>query len=194
MVDEPMKDSPTDKRLTGTPDTSIFVEGATLPVGSMWNKLKNPLEGQTYFFVPYDPSTGSYCEPMRYNPSTGKGETQRTTSSIKSAQQTATGPTAIWTPATGKRFRLLQLIIMLNAGMAAAGTNLISFFDNATDTNIDVTVWLPIAASIANQPPLVISLPGNGLLSAAINNPLKVSLGTAITAGAISIIMVGCEE
>jgi hypothetical protein len=124
----------------------------------------------------------------------GVYEEQRTPSVFKHALITAAGSTALWTPTAGKKFRILGYVICPDAGLAAAGVELITFLDNATAITIAHQTYLPIAASIAHQVPMVIALPGNGYLSVAADNVLNVSLGTAVTAGAISVFVYGTEE
>ena len=91
---------------------------------------------------------------------------------------TITSITSVWTPASGKKFRLMGGCISLSA----AGNVL--FEDNAA------------AAFIFRTPKLLADTPynfdlGNGYLSAAVNNILK---ATASAAGAITGTLYGTEE
>jgi hypothetical protein len=123
-----------------------------------------------------------------------KWESQRTPTFWKWALCTTVAATAVWTPTAGKKFRLMGLTICPDAGLAAAGIQKISLLDSATDIGINFQTYLPIAASIAHQVPIVVVFPGNGFLSAAANNVLNCTLTSACTAGGISISVFGTEE
>lgn len=88
-----------------------------------------------------------------------------------------TTETTIWTPATGKRFRLLGFV--LTCGAASK----LTFKDNTAGTTIFV-------AEVAAGVPLVVNL-GNGILSAAANNVLTVTRGTS---GTLVGVVWGVEE
>jgi hypothetical protein len=107
---------------------------------------------------------------------------------------TTVAATAVWTPAAGKKFRLMGYVICPDAGMGVAGIELITFLDSAAAITIAHQTYLPIAGSIQHQTPIVVALPGNGYLSSAANNVLNVTLTTAVTAGAVSIFVYGTEE
>ena len=192
MADEPTVSDPTQKRLIGVPDSSIFTEGATLPVGSIWNRLKSPVEGEAHIMLSYDPTTGAWVQTTLYNPLTGKGETKRTlTKIIPTALISAAGNTAIWTPAAGKKFRLIGFSVVVRGDTTTAAGSLVTLLDGAT--TIDNVCWL--ATTVATQPNRWSEpLPGNGYLSAAANNILYANLSAAATAGGIYINVWGCEE
>src|SRR5438105_14013487 len=69
----------------------------------------------------------------------------RTPAKFKSAQATAAGNTAVWTPAAGKKFRLMRFYLELteNVVRAAAGVVTITFQDATTDLGIAFDVWVP---------------------------------------------------
>lgn len=121
----------------------------------------------------------------------------RTPNVFKSLTTAAVGPTALWTPGAGKKFRLMRFKIDVssNAIAAAGAGKIIALLDNATNMNLDHSVFVP-AAAVAVTPLLStgwIDL-GNGILSAAANNPLNVTLSTALTGGDVRIIAAGTEE
>lgn len=140
----------------------------------------------------------SLCVPLLLVPSTGEPnghfEAPRSPSTFKSVAATGAGSTALWTPATGKSFRILGFTIIPAGGLAAAGQEVISLYDGSASMGIDMTVYLPIAASVANQPPICVTLPGNGYLSNTPGNVLNVNLSAAVTAGAVSVSVWGTEE
>ena len=156
---------------------------------------KKVLEAQVV--VGYDPSTGKFVDQVVdnvYNPATSAFEAQRTPTVFKYAAASAAGNTAVWTPASGKKFRLMGFILVPSAGLAAAGQTLLKLTDGATDWGMDLLIYLPIAASIVAQAPIIVNLPGNGHLSTTADNVLNANLSAALTAGAFSITAWGTEE
>jgi len=193
-----MADEPTvcvdlmQKRLTGIPDSSIFTDGVGLPIGSIWNRLKSPVEGEAHIMLSFDPTTGAWVQTYLYNSLTGKGEAQRTvTKLIPSGLISNIGTTVLWTPAAGKKFRLLGFSVIIRVDTTTAAGSLITLLDGATP--IDNVCW--IAATVTTQPNRWSApLPGNGYLSTAAGNVLYVNCSAALTAGGIYINVWGCEE
>lgn len=124
----------------------------------------------------------------------------RTPTVFKTVVATALGATVVWTPAAGKRFRLMaySIEITANAAMAAAGLNELTLLDAAAAIGQGVSAWLPAAAitTLAGNIQLSGGLRqlGNGYLSAAINQSLQINLGTALTAGEVRVNAIGTEE
>jgi hypothetical protein len=122
---------------------------------------------------------------------------------FKTAQANAAGDTALWTPTTGKKFRLMRLLVMVptNCTLAARGIETIKLRDATTDLNVTFDVWLGQTAPVeaAGTPPYPafhsgwIDL-GNGILSAAANNVLNVNLGTVLASGNVRVTACGTEE
>lgn len=119
---------------------------------------------------------------------------------FKSASATATGNTAVWTPTTGKKFRLLRFSIELtaNAIQTVAGVITVSFQDATTGIGISKDVYVPtviIGSAIGvGYESGWISLGDLGILSAAANNVLNVNLTTALTGGNVRVNTAGTEE
>lgn len=116
-----------------------------------------------------------------------------------SAAITAAGATAVWTPAGGKKFRLMAYAIDVsyNAALAAGGLDLLKLQDAATDLAINFEPFIPAAALTAGNVPLYSTgwcLLGNGILSSAANNVLNLNVATALTSGAIRVRTAGTEE
>lgn len=111
----------------------------------------------------------------------------------------AAGNTALWTPAAGKKFRLMKYMIEVTeqATQAVGGTINISLFDGAAGATGQVhDVYIPGAAlgaagELYTSPWIDL---GNGYLSAAANNVLNVNLSAALTGGTVRVICSGTEE
>jgi len=136
----------------------------------------------------------TYATQMVGNILSAQVEVQRTPGIYRHALCTTVAATVVWDPAAGKKFRLMGYVIIPSAGMAAAGIQLITLLDEAAAITIAHQVYLPIAASVTNQAPIVVQLPANGYLSVAADNRLSVTLTAACTAGAISVMVYGTEE
>jgi hypothetical protein len=123
---------------------------------------------------------------------------QRTPFVFKQASTAATGSTALWTPAAGKKFRLMRYKIQLT-GLAKAAA--------AADLTIDL---LDAAASIGQKCIVTVQTTaltldgdayesgwidlGNGILSALANNVLNINLSFALTGGLVNVNVCGTEE
>jgi hypothetical protein len=98
-----------------------------------------------------------------YNPDTGLNEIQRTVTVSKNFSiANPSAETTIWTPSSGKQFRMMGFVIL-----KAANTAKFDFRDNTGGTII-----FSIKGVVATLIPFV--FPGNGLLSTAPNNVLTV--------------------
>jgi hypothetical protein len=127
----------------------------------------------------------------------------RTPATFKTASATASGDTAVWTPASGKKFRLMRfkLQVTANAYLAARGVLTITLRDGTTDLNLTHDVYLGQTAIAADtnpqQTPLLethwIDL-GNGVLSASANQVLNINLSAALSGGNVRVIACGTEE
>lgn len=118
----------------------------------------------------------------------------RTPTKFGFAACTTVAATDVFSPTAGKKFRLLRCIIIPAAGMAAAGVEVINLSEETLGTFLTVQAYLPIAAGIVTQPPIVIDLTPNGYLSTTVTKKFQVTLGTAATAGAVSVTFIGTEE
>jgi len=110
---------------------------------------------------------------------------------------TATGPTVVWTPASGKKFRLMGFIISVAGTMAATGVQSIQLIDGSGGTVIKNFIASLIQTPSASIAPVGAVFPGDlgqGQLSSTANNVLEVSLGTAMVTGNVSVNVWGTEE
>jgi hypothetical protein len=119
---------------------------------------------------------------------------------FKQVSTAAAGDTVVWTPALGKKFRLMRFKIEVtaDASKATTGTLTIQLRDNAIVVGLTHLVWVIATADARNVVSGYISdwidLGAVGYLSATANNPLNVNLSSALTAGLVNVIAIGTEE
>jgi hypothetical protein len=130
-------------------------------------------------------------------------ERRRTPNIIRSGTFTASGNTALWTPNTGKKFRLMRYCINVpgNAYLGSAGVLDMKFQDASADFltgGVNASplhaIYLPAAAgtNFGGWTTGWVTL-DNGYLSQAANNVLNFNLSAAMTNGAY-VTVVGTEE
>jgi hypothetical protein len=122
----------------------------------------------------------------------------RTPSIFKTVQATASGNTAVWTPTSGKKFRLMRIFVQItdNASLASGAVLTVDLRDSNTSTNITFDIFVPTTAVttvIGDGMDQFLDL-GNGILSAAANNVLNVNLSAACATGNVRVIAMGTEE
>jgi hypothetical protein len=119
-------------------------------------------------------------------------------------------PRPIWTPASGKKFRLMRIQVQVSANAyITAGAMLNLYFSEGlagADIGFDFNIWIPpsmgtntgggignnyLVAPVYDSP--FIDL-GNGYLAAAANTTLYVQLNQVLTAGLITVNVMGTEE
>ena len=137
---------------------------------------------------------------------TAAGFFQRTPAVFKTASvpATASGNTAVWTPAAGKKFRLMKFQISgTNLAATAVTTITISFVDGATGIAIGTyDVLLPaVATSTAILVGGSVRISevydlGNGYLSLAANNVLSANVSATVAGatGSFRYNVIGTEE
>jgi hypothetical protein len=123
---------------------------------------------------------------------------QRTPNVFRTVAATAAGNTALWTPAAGKKFRLMRFKVQVtaNAVQAAGGVLALGLQDATTDLNLTHSVFVPAAAGTTMAGFFDsgwIDL-GNGVLSGAANQILNINLSAALTGGTARFIAAGVEE
>jgi len=133
----------------------------------------------------------------KYSYNGASWDRERTPNVFKTVTVTAAGSTAVWTPAAGKKFRLMGYSISVtgNAVQAVAGNFEAVFLDAAADIGQGDSEYVPAAAlnAFGSSKTGAVNL-GNGHLSAAANNILNISLSAALTAGEVRINVWGTEE
>lgn len=134
-----------------------------------------------------------------YAPSAGsaKWDRLRIPNIFKTAAATASGNSAVWTPASGRKFRLMRYRIEISgdATISGGGVLTVKFQDATTDNNIAHSVYVPAVAAntMEGWQSGWIDL-GNGPLSAAANNVLNVNLSAALASGTCRVLTAGTEE
>lgn len=113
---------------------------------------------------------------------------------VKSAQATAAGSTALWTPATTKRFNLLGGTIVLSKDAACAGAEFIELLDGATHIGLRWDISTAALVAIGACVVIPFDLKPSGLVSVAVGNVLNISLNGALTAGNCSVVVWGSEQ
>lgn len=123
----------------------------------------------------------------------------RTPTIYKQATATASGNTALWTPASGNKFRVLKFKIQLTADAATSGGARITIGlqDATTDIGVSHVVFVPSAGATALNAGYDsgwIDLGQFGYQSTAANAVLNTNLSAALTAGQCNVIVAGTEE
>lgn len=118
-------------------------------------------------------------------------EDQRNANVFKSVVATAAGDTAVWTPASGKKFRLMGYAVSVCGTLAVLGVEVIQLRDSAT---VIARHAAAVGATVLGDTQFGQVYNGNGQLSALVNNVLNVNLGTAMTAGGVYVNAWGTEE
>jgi hypothetical protein len=120
-------------------------------------------------------------------------ETVRTPTIFKSIQCNTAAATAIWTPAAGKKFRIMGGIITTSGWLAAAAETIVTLLDQAGAIGLAFNFVLPAAAT-ALSACIPFDLKPNGYLSAAANNVLNATLSGNLTGGHVMVSVWGTEE
>jgi hypothetical protein len=115
---------------------------------------------------------------------------------FKTVSTAAAGLTAVWTPAAGKKYRLMGYTIDVAGTLAATGTQVLTLRDGAATVikNHVANLIQTQTASISGGDSHMGADLGQGQLSAAINTTLNINLGTAMASGAVTVNAWGTEE
>lgn len=134
------------------------------------------------------------------NTVTGIPEMARSCTSSSNASITATGTTALWTPAAGKKFRVMSYHIAAgnNSFISLAPTTVtVKLQDGAGFTLCQHSLYIP-GIQLSTSPGVVsvanVTIPGGGYVSSAANNPLNVVLSSTLSGGTVTVNVWGCEE
>lgn len=115
---------------------------------------------------------------------------------FKSITTTQNSNVAVWTPASGKKFRLMKVWLDVTADVAAAtaGPVTISLLDNSTQIGIARSAYAPATAGSSSAAVITMDLGPDGYVSTSPNNVLNVLLGKALTSGLVRVVVAGTEE
>lgn len=123
----------------------------------------------------------------------------RIPSIVKTATPSASGSTTVWTPTTGKKWRLLRYMVSCGGGTNTGSNQSVNweFKDAATSFNtgqgLGGQVYLSTTAVYGGWSTGWVDL-GNGYLSSTTNNALNFTLSAAVTSGNFSVVVCGVEE
>lgn len=117
---------------------------------------------------------------------------------IKTATATASGDTAVWTPTSGLKFRVMKYQIEVTADAATSGGADVDVVlrDATTAIGAGASIYCPAVAgtSFGNGYTTTWRDLGNGYVSTAANNVLNVNLSAALTSGKVRVNVAGIEE
>lgn len=116
----------------------------------------------------------------------------RAANTFKTTAATALGESTVWTPAVGKKFRIMGGTISVCGTLAALAVQTIQLLDG-TGGAIIAQFNAAVGATVSGDTQIPFSFE-NGFLSAAANNALIVKLGTAMASGSVAVNTFGTEE
>jgi hypothetical protein len=124
---------------------------------------------------------------------------KRGISNFQAAAATSSGNTAVWTPAAGRKFRLMcvGIDVTSNAAQSTGGVFTIKLEDGSTVIpGMLWSVFVPSTAGTAAGEALEVPVAcyANGFLSSTANNVLNVNLSAALTAGSVTVRAYGTDE
>jgi hypothetical protein len=117
---------------------------------------------------------------------------------FKTAAVASSGDNSVWTPTSGKKFRLMGYQMSATTNITTSGGAVITakIRDNATDIGLNWQFYAPSAAVTTVAGGFTtgwVWLGDSGYLSSAANQIAKVNLSAATT-GSITVNMIGTEE
>jgi hypothetical protein len=121
-------------------------------------------------------------------------EQLRSPTVYKNVQTAANGSTAIWTAGVGKKWRLMGVVITLGIGTTAAAGCDVSLLDVAADIGIGIGICTGAMLAVPNSVIVLQMDIKNGILAAATNTALNVTLSSAMAVNGVSVQVWGTEE
>lgn len=115
---------------------------------------------------------------------------------FKYIDPSASGTTDLWTPASGKKFRLMAYSVETASNISLNATLSVSLLDGAAAIGAGSLVWAPLlaVATGSGKTDTGWRFLGNGYLSTTANNKLRANLSGAVAAGSVRVNVMGREE
>ena len=117
---------------------------------------------------------------------------------VKNVNATASGATAVWTPAAGKKWEIckFRLHVSSNASLGVAGTFTVSLLDGAGATGLSFSIFLPTTAGTTmagfwDSGWIDLDL---GLCGTVAAQALNVNLSAALVTGVCNVVVAGFEN
>jgi hypothetical protein len=172
--------------VTGTPNVNLSqVGGTSVAVGP-------PTDGSV--------ASTSSIPVVNYNKllNGATWDNARTPNIFKTGTATANGNTTLWTPASGKKFRLMGIVVVAVTGQSTqtvGGNFEITLTDSGTAIGLGWSLLVPSVA-LANVSDTIFPAADlkNGYLSTTANNVLQVNLSAGMVAGECRVTVYGTEE
>lgn len=127
------------------------------------------------------------------NTVSGQYDQVRAATTVKAISANAYANTIVWTPAAGKRIRVMGYCIQTsNARFGSNGDLTVTLLEQGG-------VWLGqfnfgLGAAATNQPVIVVNFPPPGILLSAPDKKIAIDLSNGLTAGAFGVTVWGSEE
>jgi len=191
----------TNSTTTGTYTMQVVLSNSSIPNSTANKLLVNAIGSYSGGDAVVD-STGDVLKTIGFQMGYFGGASSqwmriRVPNKVVSGYGNNSGNNAIWTPATGRKFRLMRYKISIanNAAVSVAGVQVMQFYDGASTILLTENAYLPSAASNTNGAWSTgwVDL-GNGVLSATANNVLNLNLSKTMIAGQVDVVAVGTEE
>jgi hypothetical protein len=178
------------RQLANPAQSSLFNESTANPVTVFEADMNGGQNCPVQFVVPVDPSSspttvGCPCTVLNGS----NGERLRTPTTFKSVSTAAAGATALWTPTSGKKFRVMGWTVLIPSTTTTAAGSTITLQDSAA-TVFTVAVIGTTTATIAYNSGAMY----NGYLSVLKDNVLNINCSAALTAGNVLVNVWGTEE
>ena len=116
-------------------------------------------------------------------------EALRTPEVFKTGSATLINSTALWTPAGGKKFRIMGFNVLIPSTATSAGGITVTLKDGAA--TVFTLFIMGTTTQVVNYQT---TLAGNGYLSSAADNVLNIDNTAAFTAGSVTVNVWGTEE
>lgn len=144
-------------------------------------------------------STGITAESGYYKIGTSTFNAGRAPAIFKNVSTALSTIVAVWTPASGKRWRLLKfkIDVTVEANLSAGADLTLDLQDVTTSIGLIHTIWVPttsVTTGLGCFSTGVVDIGPVGIAAALINTALNIKLSAALVAGKCNVIAMGIEE